>query len=185
MTISKEINCAENEYMNICPPNYRSSGAPALIDGHSWQIQSFLTFQTILFFLTYSRLSWYINYRKKLAEKNLFVIYDHWCDVLSQWWTRLLVSDAVKFNMADRVHRLSLAAGQKEVGRHFECSVRGCVPLNTCRACAPKILKKWVQKIARVTPLYSLCSMVKVFMLQKCVWKLGENMKKYTNRYIA
>ena len=29
--ISKEINCAEHEYMNIGPPNYRSSGAPGLI----------------------------------------------------------------------------------------------------------------------------------------------------------
>ena len=29
VTISKEINCAEHEYMNIAsPPNYRSSGAP-------------------------------------------------------------------------------------------------------------------------------------------------------------
>ena len=35
------------------------------------------------------------------------------------------ISYAVKFNMADKVHRLSLAASQKEVGRHFECSVRG------------------------------------------------------------
>ena len=31
MTISKEINCAEHEYMNIGPPNYRSSGAPAFL----------------------------------------------------------------------------------------------------------------------------------------------------------
>ena len=30
MTISKEINCAEHEYMNIGPPNYRSSGAPGI-----------------------------------------------------------------------------------------------------------------------------------------------------------
>ena len=32
ITISKEINCAEHEYMNIAPPppNYRSSGAPSL-----------------------------------------------------------------------------------------------------------------------------------------------------------
>ena len=28
MTISKEIDCAEHDYMNIAPPNYRSSGAP-------------------------------------------------------------------------------------------------------------------------------------------------------------
>jgi hypothetical protein len=26
-SISKEINWAEHEYMNICPPNYRYSGA--------------------------------------------------------------------------------------------------------------------------------------------------------------
>ena len=34
------------------------------------QIQSFLTFQTIIFFLTYSHLSFYINYRKLVAILN-------------------------------------------------------------------------------------------------------------------
>ena len=31
----------------------------------------------------------------------------------------------------------------------------GWIPLDTCRACVLKILKKWVQKIAGVPPLYS------------------------------
>ena len=56
---------------------------------------------------------------------------------------------------------LSLTDSQKEVGRHFECSVRGCVPQSTCRACALKILKKWVQKIAGVPPLYSPYSLAR------------------------
>ena len=77
------------------------------------QIQSFLTFQTILFFLTYSRLSWYVNYRKKL------------------------------------VAILNAQSG-------------GCMPQSTCRACAVKIKKRWVQKIAGVTPLYSAYSLVSV-----------------------
>ena len=76
------------------------------------QIQSFLTFQTILFFLAYSRLSWYVNYRKKL------------------------------------VAILNAQSG-------------GCVPQSTCRACAVKILKRWVQKIAGVPPLYSAYSLVR------------------------
>ena len=76
------------------------------------QIQSFLTFQTILFFLTYSHLSWYVNYRKKL------------------------------------VAILNAQPG-------------GCVPQSTCRACAVKILKRWVQKIAGVPPLYSAYSLIR------------------------
>ena len=34
--------------------------------------------------------------------------------------TRLPVSDAIKFNMADRVHRLSLAASEVRTRRHPE-----------------------------------------------------------------
>ncbi len=38
--------------------------------------------------------------------------------VFKYWYTQ--VSDAVKFNMADRVHRLSLAASPLLVRRHIE-----------------------------------------------------------------
>ena len=33
--ISKELNGAEHEYMNIGPPNYRSSGAPGFISARN------------------------------------------------------------------------------------------------------------------------------------------------------
>ena len=36
----------------------------------------------------------------------------------------------------------------------------GCMPQSTCRACAVKILKRWVQKIAGVPPLYSAYSLM-------------------------
>ena len=39
--------------------------------------------------------------------------------------TRLPVSDAVKFNMADRVHRLSLAASKLVTVRHLGLCPRG------------------------------------------------------------
>ena len=84
------------------------------------QIQGFLTFQTILFFLTYSRLSWYVNYRKEL------------------------------------VAILNAQSG-------------GCMPQSTCRACVVKILKRWVQKIAGVPPLYSAYSLSLHYNFQTCL----------------
>ena len=58
--ISKAINCAEHEYMNIGPPNYRSSGAPGTCKFGKYMFPSqfanifltYLTFVTNLYFLT-------------------------------------------------------------------------------------------------------------------------------------
>ena len=48
---------------------------------------------------------------------------------------------------------------QKEVGRHFECSVRGVHASKYLPSMRSKNLKRWVQKIAGVTPLYSAYSL--------------------------
>ena len=48
---------------------------------------------------------------------------------------------------------------RKKLVAILNVSSGGCVPQSTCRACA-KILKRWVQKIAGVPPLYSLYSLI-------------------------